>query len=81
MLSVDTGRKVEEREEGGILKHCSLGDLWKKNWVLEDKCGKKSHIAVVGTKPRISTMETLQEKEKNFFTFKVSQWNQTFYPK
>ena len=30
-------------------------------------------------KPRISNMVTLQESEKTFFTFNVSQWNQTSF--
>ena len=29
---------------------------------------------------KISKMVTLQEKEKTYFTFNVSQWNQTFFP-
>ena len=35
------------------------------------------HITAVGTK--LSKMVTLQEKEKTYITFNVSQWNQTFF--
>ena len=55
-------------------KHC---------WSYEIQClppGSHSpYIAVVGTKPCISKMRTLQETEKTYFTFNVSQQNQTFF--
>ena len=37
------------------------------------------YIAVVGTKPHISKIVTLQEKEKTYLTFNESQWNQTCF--
>ena len=36
-------------------------------------------VSLLSEENLISKMVTLQEKEKTYFTFIVSQWNQTFF--